>query len=512
MDKVKGVNVVVGIPSFGMVSTYFMQARLSQQFPLVSSAVDKIVLNKPIADARNEIVEYALQQGANYIYWLDDDVIAPPDAFLKMYYQNRDIINGVYWAKSNPPMPLLFRGHLEGPYWDWHVGDFIEIDAAGSGLTLVKTDVYRKMSKELGGPWYSVDYGSFPGIVPDKAHNNTEDLYFYWKAKKLGYKVWADTSIQALHYDKYGKMLYGMPHNAPQAHPDWEIRPEGGKLIADLGSGGITTYMRDEGKIVTFDIREETKPSVVCDLRAIPVPDQVFDIVYSSHTLEHFGINNVQQVLKEWVRILKVGGELRLAVPNLRHVGYRLAMDRMLGTDLWTLYGEQDYSKNFHAMGFTPTTLKALVESLNCFEDIQVEEGNPFGEPNALNWTIQLRAIKNKHNVLENITPDNYKAPPLVPFWIPVAIYPEPNERALTPEEIDKDIQKESENVKPPEFDFIWGSPEQRIWNKPTTPEVVEPTEEVKVEEKDGLDSDKQGLRGIKRRLPRKASTGGGGR
>jgi len=512
MDKVKGVNVVVGIPSFGMVSTYFMQARLSQQFPLVSSAVDKIVLNKPIADARNEIVEYALQQGAHYIYWLDDDVIAPPDSFLKMYYQNRDIINGVYWAKSNPPMPLLFRGHLEGPYWDWHVGDFIEIDAAGSGLTLVKTDVYRKMQKELGGPWYSVDYGSFPGIVPDKAHNNTEDLYFYWKAKKLGYKVWADTSIQALHYDKFGKMLYGMPHNAPQAHPDWEIRPEGGKLIADLGSGGVSTYMRDEGKIVTFDIREEVKPSVVCDLRSIPVPEQIFDIVYSSHTLEHFGINNVQQILKEWVRILKVGGELRLAVPNLRHVGYRLAMDRIIGTDLWTLYGEQDYPKNFHAMGFTPNTLKALVESLNCFEDIQIEEGNPFGEPNALNWTIQLRAIKNKHNVLENITPDNYKAPPMVPYWIPMAIYPEINERSLTPDEIEKDIQKASENVKPPEFDFIWGSPEQRIWNK--EPEVIAPkeevVEEVKVEEKDGLGSNQQAVRSTKRgRAPRKTGTSG---
>jgi SAM-dependent methyltransferase len=367
------------------------------------------------------------------------------------------------------------------------------------------------MAKELGGPWYSVDYGSFPGIVPDKAHNNTEDLYFYWKAKKLGYKVWADTSIQALHYDKFGKMLYGMPHNAPQAHPDWEVRPEGGKLIADLGSGGVSTYMRDEGKVVTFDIREETKPSVVCDLRSIPVPEQVFDIVYSSHTLEHFGINNVQQVLKEWVRILKVGGELRLAVPNLRHVGYRLAMDRIIGTDLWNLYGEQDYPKNFHAMGFTPNTLKALVESLDCFEDIQVEEGNPFGEPNALNWTIQLRAIKNKHHVLENITPDNYKAPPMVPYWIPMAIYPDSNVRELTPEEIERDIQKESEGVKPPEFDFIWGSPEQRIWKK--EPEVIEfkeeIIEEVKVEEKDGLDINRQELRSPKRRSTRKTSTSG---
>ena len=144
MANIHGVNVIVGIPSFGMVSTYFLQARLSQQFPLVSSAFDKIVLNKPIADARNEIVEFALSQGANYIYWLDDDVIAPPDAFLKLFNQHKDIINGVYWSKSNPPMPLLFRGHLDGPYYDWHKGDLIEIDAAGSGLTLVKTDVYRR--------------------------------------------------------------------------------------------------------------------------------------------------------------------------------------------------------------------------------------------------------------------------------------------------------------------------------------------------------------------------------
>src|SRR3954468_1106641 len=101
MGKVFGVNVVIGIPSFGMVSTYFYQAMKSQQFPLVSSAIDHVVLDKPIAEARNEIVEFALSQGAHYIFWVDDDVIAPPDAFLRLYNHQKDIINGVYWSKSN---------------------------------------------------------------------------------------------------------------------------------------------------------------------------------------------------------------------------------------------------------------------------------------------------------------------------------------------------------------------------------------------------------------------------
>ena len=209
MGKVRGVNVVIGIPSFGMVSTYFAQARSSMGFPLVSSSIDKYVLNKPIAEARNEIVEFALSQGAQYIFWLDDDVIAPPDAFLKLFTHNKDIINGVYWSKSNPPMPLLFRDHLRGPYYDWRVGDLIEIDAAGNGLTLVKTEVYRKMAQELKGPWYSTDYLSFPKMESfSSPPNNTEDLYFYWKARSLGYKIWADTSVQAYHYDKVNNVLY----------------------------------------------------------------------------------------------------------------------------------------------------------------------------------------------------------------------------------------------------------------------------------------------------------------
>lgn len=445
MGKVFGVNVVVGIPSFGMLSTYFYQSMKGQQYPLVSSAVDKIVLNKPIADARNEIVQYALDQGANYIFWVDDDVIPPPDAFLKMYNHQKDIVNGVYWSKSNPPMPLLFRNHLEGPYWDWHIGDFIEIDAAGNGLTLVKTDVYRKISETVGGPWYSTEYVSFKNATQSPA-NNTEDLYFYWKAKKAGFKIWADTSIQAFHYEKNTQVLYAMPPNAPQAHAAWEIKPPGTKLIADIGSGPESPYMLDEGKVVSFDIREDMRPDVVCDVRRLPVPDQQFDIVFSSHTLEHFGWSNIEKVLKEWVRVLKVGGELRLVVPNLRFTAKRLLEDEMIPYDFWVLYGEQDYAKNFHATGFTPKVLKALVESLGCFENIQVREGNVEGPPIPDSWNLQLKATKIKHIVPDNITPDWIDPAPQVDNWWPVKLHQEYNVRPITPDEIAQDKLKWLDN------------------------------------------------------------------
>lgn len=436
-----GVMTVIGIPSFGMVSTFFMQSRMSQQFPLVSSAIDKVVLGKPIADARNEIVEFALTQGADYIYWLDDDVIAPPDAYMKLYHHQKDIINGVYWSKSSPPMPLLFRGHLSGPYWDWHVGDLIEIDAAGNGLTLVKTDVYRKISKELGEPWYSTTFSSFKGIDQSPL-NNTEDIYFYWKAKKIGYKVWADTSVQAMHYDKSNNVLYAMPPMAPQANPAWEIKPPGKKLIADIGSGPVSPYFLDEGQVTTFDIREDVRPDVVCDVRYLPVPSETFDIVHSSHTLEHFSFKTADNVLKEWTRVLKVGGELRLVVPNLRFSAKRILEDKLSPVDYWVIYGEQDFAKNFHAGGFTPNTLRALVESLGCYEDIQIKEGDIDGPPGSDSFNLQLKAIKSKSPVMENVTPDNVEAPAPNEIMWPMRNHQEYNVREITEEEIKKDKEK----------------------------------------------------------------------
>lgn len=423
-----------------MVSTYFMQARNGQQFPLVSSSIDKIVLNQPIADARNEIVQFALDQDANYIYWLDDDVIAPGDSFLKLWRHQKDIINGVYWSKSNPPMPLIFRGHLDGPYWNWHIGDLIEIDAAGNGLTLVKTDVYRKIEKEIGGPWYSTDYGSFGGQTSNSALNNTEDLYFYWKAKKAGYKIWCDTNVQAHHYDKVNHVMYSIPPNAPQAHPGWAIQPEGKKLIADIGSGPITPYMSEEGVTVSFDIREDMRPDVVCDVRYLPCPNETFDILHSSHTLEHFGWTGVDKVIKEWTRVLKVGGELRIVVPNLRDVAKRLLDDTLIPTDLWILYGEQDYPKNFHAMGFTPNMLRDLIASTGCYDNIQVREGAVGEQQGQNSWNLQLKATKVRNREFDNIAPDWVTAGPPNNDFYPVRVYDEWTERALTPEEITADL------------------------------------------------------------------------
>ena len=47
------------------------------------------------------------------------------------------------------------------------------------------------------------------------------------------------------------------------------------------------------------------------------IPDESVDEVYASHILEHISWQRVEHVLTEWVRVLKPGGILRVAVPDL---------------------------------------------------------------------------------------------------------------------------------------------------------------------------------------------------
>lgn len=51
-------------------------------------------------------------------------------------------------------------------------------------------------------------------------------------------------------------------------------------------------------------------------LKGIPFPDSSFDVVYNSHALEHFVVG-ARNLVSECFRALKIGGVIRLAVPDL---------------------------------------------------------------------------------------------------------------------------------------------------------------------------------------------------
>ena len=67
----------------------------------------------------------------------------------------------------------------------------------------------------------------------------------------------------------------------------------------------------------------------------LPFPDESFDLVYHSHVLEHFSKADGLSFLKRCFRILRRGGTIRVAVPDLERIArlYIEALDKSLNGD-----------------------------------------------------------------------------------------------------------------------------------------------------------------------------------
>lgn len=94
--------------------------------------------------------------------------------------------------------------------------------------------------------------------------------------------------------------------------------------------------------------------------------DNTFDLVYSSHVLEHFEKAKTQDIVNEWVRILKPGGTIRLSVPSLENLIkiYQISgdMEYIIGP----LMGGQTYKQNFHYNMFDTRRLTIYLENAGC--------------------------------------------------------------------------------------------------------------------------------------------------
>jgi predicted SAM-dependent methyltransferase len=87
-------------------------------------------------------------------------------------------------------------------------------------------------------------------------------------------------------------------------------------LMLNIGCG--TTHHPDW---INLDV-STTEPSVLqVDINSgLPFPADSITVCYSSHLLEHLDLDDVRKFLAECMRVLKRGGLIRLAVPDLESI------------------------------------------------------------------------------------------------------------------------------------------------------------------------------------------------
>lgn len=131
------------------------------------------------------------------------------------------------------------------------------------------------------------------------------------------------------------------------------------------------------------------------------------DMIYISHCLEHIEMKKIVDVLKEYNRVLKKGGVLRISVPDFKVI-VKMYNDSNDLAQIWEpLLGGQDYKYNFHFSVFDKEFLSKLlkesgfsiVEEWVNGQDENTEFGDWSGRPVKVNGmaypiSLNLQAIK----------------------------------------------------------------------------------------------------------------------
>ncbi len=90
--------------------------------------------------------------------------------------------------------------------------------------------------------------------------------------------------------------------------------------------------------------------------------DESVDVIRASHVLEHFPHGQVGDVLRDWVRALKPGGQLRLAVPNFQWIAERYLAGAPIPVQGYVMGGQVN-GADFHKTIFDEDALREEMQA-----------------------------------------------------------------------------------------------------------------------------------------------------
>ena len=158
-----------------------------------------------VARGRNFLVQKAMDAGAHWVWFIDDDHIFAPDTLKRLLKHDVEMCVPAVLERRPPhklvafehyPVPPdatdrnlieLLDKHRRIPKLPFPERGLIEIGAGGTGGMLIDMAVLRDMRK----PWF--EFGKFGG---DSAG---EDEWFCLKARRMGVQIWMDLDTKIGH-------------------------------------------------------------------------------------------------------------------------------------------------------------------------------------------------------------------------------------------------------------------------------------------------------------------------
>jgi hypothetical protein len=151
------IFVATGIT--GLVRAEWAMARWNQIAPCNWSKTEYLMwldqyapLGFLVAEARNVAVQTFLEHGFEWLIFIDHDTVLPPHFLVtvneRIIKERVPVWSGLYFTKSTPAEPLVFRGLGNGYFADWKMGDKVWVSGVPMGCTVIHRSIMQAVWDE----------------------------------------------------------------------------------------------------------------------------------------------------------------------------------------------------------------------------------------------------------------------------------------------------------------------------------------------------------------------------
>jgi glycosyltransferase involved in cell wall biosynthesis len=247
--------------------------------------------NKGQSHARNTLIQKAIEDGCEYIAFLDSDDFWQEEHLEKSI--SHLIENDVVYSKP------VFVGHEGAILQAVNISVpemFIGKQLLHNNFIWISSVVAKKEC--------------FVNNTFDSTLNSIEDWDMWIRLYKQNYNFVDKRETTVRYLVKENSQASIGVTKYPLIKQKHEMLD---KLRLHLACGHDYT----EGFInVDFYAPEDARCDVRFDVQKLPYPDNSVDEIKAFHIIEHFHFFEIQEVLKEWHRVLKPGGRLWLETPD----------------------------------------------------------------------------------------------------------------------------------------------------------------------------------------------------
>jgi len=196
------IRVGIGVPSKGVIDDiayvnhltlfgHLGKLEAEGKYEFVSTLVPRMFP----AIARERMAEYAIQNGCDYLFMYDDDMLMHKDIFEQLVKHDVDVVAPLAFTRLAPFRPVIYnltKGYdaveKKSYYMNLQVPNYpkdklVEVDAVGFGAVLIKTSVLKAMKQ----PWFMTTSGA------------GEDIHFCHAVGEAGFHVFVDTATKIGH-------------------------------------------------------------------------------------------------------------------------------------------------------------------------------------------------------------------------------------------------------------------------------------------------------------------------